>query len=211
MGLGGDLAFVETAVACLAEFDLQRPILRRTRPDDAEPLIRRVVVAAHRQNVHVPMADPRHLFHTTKKSNWQLQTFRATETSRRANLINELINYADQGRFFFGFRHRGKWACHHPICQLTFRSICSTQFTDGAGVAHDPHLPQSGRSTSECFMQMTLGRVGLTNIAGPTFAPATRLMSPRASQLCQRLWASNLVNMWPTLCKLTPQVLIKLN
>jgi len=67
MGLRRDLAFVESAVACLAVFDLQRPILRGPLPDDAEPLIRRVIVAPHRQNVHVPVADPRHLFHTQKK------------------------------------------------------------------------------------------------------------------------------------------------
>jgi hypothetical protein len=85
MGLRRDLAFVESAVACLAVFDLQRPILRGPLPDDAEPLIRRVIVAPHRQNVHVPVADPRHLFHAQKKeeTNWQrIATFRGTDASR---------------------------------------------------------------------------------------------------------------------------------
>jgi hypothetical protein len=91
MGLGGHLAFVESAVACLAVFDLQRPILRGPLADDAEPLIRRVIVAADRQNVHVPVPDPRHLFHTRKTRRSRLATFRGTDASRRAKLAAVLF------------------------------------------------------------------------------------------------------------------------
>lgn len=61
MRLTRDLTLVETGVAGLAEFDLQRPILARPGTDDAEPLIRRVRVPPHRQDVQVPVPHPRHL------------------------------------------------------------------------------------------------------------------------------------------------------
>lgn len=59
--LGGYLTFVQSGVSGLREFDLQRPVLGRTRLDNAEPLVGRVRVSTDRQDVDVTVSDPAHL------------------------------------------------------------------------------------------------------------------------------------------------------
>lgn len=61
MRLSGDLALVESSITGLGKLDLQSPIFTRPGADDAEPLIRRVRVSTHGQDVNVPVAHPRDL------------------------------------------------------------------------------------------------------------------------------------------------------
>ena len=61
MRLSGDLTFVQSGVSGLREFDLQRPVLCRSGLDDGEPLVGRVSISTHRQDVDVTMPDPAHL------------------------------------------------------------------------------------------------------------------------------------------------------
>lgn len=61
MRLSGDLALVESGITGLGKLDLQSPIFTRPGADDAEPLIRRVRVSTHGQDVNVPVAHPRDL------------------------------------------------------------------------------------------------------------------------------------------------------
>lgn len=62
-GLRGHLALVDAGVALLRPLDVQRPVVRLRRVRRLEPLVRRVRVAAHRQDVQVAVPDPRHLEH----------------------------------------------------------------------------------------------------------------------------------------------------
>ena len=61
MRLSRNLALVQAGVAGLNEFDLQSPIFAGPGSDDAEPLIRGVRVATHRQDMNVAMPHPRDL------------------------------------------------------------------------------------------------------------------------------------------------------
>lgn len=61
MRLSRDLTLVQSGISGLREFDLQSPILCRSRLDDGEPLVGRVRVSTHCQDVHVTVPDPAHL------------------------------------------------------------------------------------------------------------------------------------------------------
>lgn len=60
-GLRGHLALVDPGVPLLGPLDVQRPVVAQRRVRRLEALVRRVSVAAHRQDVQVAVADPRHL------------------------------------------------------------------------------------------------------------------------------------------------------
>lgn len=62
MGLGGDLAFVESCIAALREFNLKSPIFGWAGTDDTETLIRCVGVATDSQDVHITVTYPRDLY-----------------------------------------------------------------------------------------------------------------------------------------------------
>ena len=68
--LGGYLTFVQSGVSGLREFDLQRPVLGRTRLDNAEPLVGRVRVSTDRQDVDVTVSDPAHLKRKQRRGNF---------------------------------------------------------------------------------------------------------------------------------------------
>lgn len=61
VGRRRDLALVDARVAMLRIFDLQAPVFRVRMMYRPEPLIGGVRVAAHRQQMDVPVAHPRHL------------------------------------------------------------------------------------------------------------------------------------------------------
>lgn len=60
-GLRGDLALVDSGVALLRPLHMQRPIVGVRRVHRLEPLVGRVRVPAHCQDVQVAMSDPRYL------------------------------------------------------------------------------------------------------------------------------------------------------
>ena len=62
---GGDLALVEARVLALRVPDAQRPVLGVRRVHRLEALVRRVRVAAHGEQVDVPVPHPRHLQQAT--------------------------------------------------------------------------------------------------------------------------------------------------
>ena len=58
---GGDLALVDAGVPLLHVLDDEHPLVGGAVVPRSEPLVRRVRVLAHGQDVHVPVADPGHL------------------------------------------------------------------------------------------------------------------------------------------------------
>ena len=99
--LGGYLTFVQSGVSGLREFDLQRPVLGRTRLDNAEPLVGRVRVSTDRQDVDVTVSDPAHLkrkqrrgnFHySSKTSHWIPQPIlRCPSLGRAKTVCHQLL------------------------------------------------------------------------------------------------------------------------
>lgn len=61
LGLGADLALVQSGVAQLNRSDAERPQIARRRLDDGESRVVRVRQLAERQNVQIPLPDPRYL------------------------------------------------------------------------------------------------------------------------------------------------------
>lgn len=61
-GLGRDLALVDSGVPLLGPLDLQRPVVGVFVMRRLEALVRGVRVAAHRQDVNVPVPYPGDLF-----------------------------------------------------------------------------------------------------------------------------------------------------
>lgn len=61
VGGGGDLALVNTAVPMLRILYLERPVLRLGRMDHTKSLVVRVRVTADREQMYVPVPDPRYL------------------------------------------------------------------------------------------------------------------------------------------------------
>lgn len=60
-GLRGDLALIHAGVAQLRPLDVQYPVIRLGPVRGLEPLVRRVRVAAHRQDMQIPMSYPGYL------------------------------------------------------------------------------------------------------------------------------------------------------
>lgn len=62
MRLSRHLTLIQSGISGLREFDLQCPVLCRPGLDDSEPLVGRVRISTHCQDVNVTMPDPAHLF-----------------------------------------------------------------------------------------------------------------------------------------------------
>lgn len=61
VGCRGDLALVNATVPMLRILYLQRPVLGLGGMDHAKSLVVRVRVTANREQMDVPVSDPRHL------------------------------------------------------------------------------------------------------------------------------------------------------
>jgi len=57
----GDLALVNTAVSMLRVLDLERPVVRMGIVDRSKSLVVRVRVTTNREQMDVPVPDPRYL------------------------------------------------------------------------------------------------------------------------------------------------------
>lgn len=65
-GLGGDLALVAALVPQLHRLDPECPLRAGLLVEGLEAQVRRVRVAAHRQDAQVAASDPRHLVRKTR-------------------------------------------------------------------------------------------------------------------------------------------------